>query len=90
MIKRKTDISESLIHEFFRAHKMIFPDDATTYFSKVIDKNLKETGDHYYEAIADSLRQLVKVNRPKANEYLNNIRTNYKRRRNLIALLDRL
>jgi hypothetical protein len=61
LIKRKTHISENLIHDFFRAHKMVFPDDATTYFSKVIDKNLKETGDRYYEAIADALRDRKSV-----------------------------
>ena len=90
LIKRGANIIESQVHDFFRTHKMIFPDDAATFFSNIIDKNLQGTGDRYYEAIADAIRQLSKVNRTKADEYLNNIRTNYKRRRNLIALLNGL
>ena len=69
---------------------MIFPEDAATFFCKITDKNLQNTGDRYYEAIADAIRQLAAVNRAKADEYLNNIRTNYKRRRNLITMLSRL
>jgi uncharacterized Zn finger protein len=90
LMKRRSNISEDLVHDFFKAHKMVFPDDATTHFCKVIDKNLKETGDRYYEAIADTIRQMMKVNQGKANEYLVNIRTNYKRRRNLMAMLNGL
>jgi len=90
LIKRKTNISESLLYDFFRAHKTIFPDDTAIFFCKIIDKNLQNTGDRYYEAIADAIRQLAAVNRAKADEHLNNIRTNYKRRRNLIAMLSRL
>ena len=90
LIKRNDKIIESQILDFFRTHKMIFPDDAATFFGNVIDNNLQNTGDRYYEAIADAIRQLAKVNRTKADEYLNHIRTNYNRRRNLIALLNRL
>ena len=90
LIKRKPTISESQVLDFFRLHKMIFPEDAATFFGKVIDQNLESTGDRYYEAIADAVRHLMKVNQSKANEYLKNIRTNYKRRRNLMALLDNL
>ncbi len=87
LIKRKTNINEDLVHGFFRMHKMVFPADATAYFCKVINKNLQGTGDRYYEAIADAIRQLMKINQTEANAYLNDIRTNYKRRRNLIAML---
>ncbi len=90
LIKRKNNIYEDQVYEFFRTHKLVFPGDASEYFCKVIDKNLQGTGDRYYEAIADAIRQLMKADLAKANEYLNSIRTNYQRRRNLIAILRNL
>jgi uncharacterized Zn finger protein len=90
LIKRKPDIYDSLINDFFRAHKTLFPDDATAYFSKLIDKNLKSTGDRYYEVITEAIRQIMKVDLTKANEHINYIRANYKRRSNLMAMLNKL
>jgi len=90
LIKYKPNISDSLVNDFFRTHKILFPDDAVAYFSKIIDKNLQSTGDRYYEAITDAIRQMMKVNPTKANEYLNYIRENYKRRSNLMGMLNRL
>ena len=88
LIKRKKNkLTDNQILEFFKTHKLIFPEDAATCFGEVIDKNLQDTGNRYYEAIADAIRHLAKVNRTKADEYINYIRTNYKRRRNLIDLL---
>ena len=90
LIKRKSNISESLINEFFRAHKNLFSDEATAFFSKIIEKNLNSVGDSYYEAIIDAIRQMTQVNPIKANEYINHITTKYKRRTNLIKMLNRL
>jgi uncharacterized Zn finger protein len=90
LIKRKPSIYDSLVYEFFKSHKTLFPDDATAYFSKIIEKNLESTGDRYYEAISDAIRHMMKSDPTKANEYLNNIRANYKRRSNLMAMLNRL
>ena len=90
LIKRKPDISDSLVNEFFKTHKMLFPDDATAYFSKIIDKNLPNTGDRYYEAITEAIRQIMKVDLIRANEHLNDIRANYKRRSNLMKMLNKL
>ena len=90
LIKRKLNIYDSLVYDFFKAHKTLFPDEATAYFSKVIDKNLQSTGDRYYEAITDSIRQMMVSDLTKANEYLLHIRTNYKRRSNLMSMLNRL
>ena len=67
---------------------MLFPEDAAICFGQVIEKNLQKTGDRYYEAIADAIRHLSVINGVKSNEYLFDIRTNYKRRRNLISLLE--
>ncbi len=90
LIKRKDNIPENLIYRFFKTHKMVFPNDAITYFTKIIDINLQGVGNRFYEAIVDAIRQLTKVNREQADEYLNHIRVNYKRRRNLIVLLNDL
>ena len=90
LIKRKPNIYESLVYDFFKVHKTLFPDEATAFFSKVIDKNLENTGDRYYEAITEAIRQMMKSDLSKANEYLNNIRANYKRRSKLMSMLDRL
>jgi hypothetical protein len=86
LIKRK-DIAENLLNDFYRSHKTLFPDDATVWFGKIIDKNLQNTGDRYYEAITEAIRHLMKVNKTKANEYINHIKINYKRRPNLMAML---
>jgi hypothetical protein len=90
LIKRSKNISESQKLDFFKAHKKIFPEEAAKCFSRVIDRNLQSTGDHYYEAVADAIRHLSAANRTLADNYIRDIRTNYKRRRNLIALLDSL
>ena len=90
LIKRKPTISDYQQYDFFKKHKTIFPKDAAIYFSNVIDKNLNGTGDSYYEAIAEAIRHLMKINSKQADKYLLDIRTNYKRRRNLIALLEKI
>jgi hypothetical protein len=90
LIQRNPDIYDNLVNEFFRAHKTLFPDEATAYFSKIIDKNLENTGDRYYEAIAEAIRQMMTSDLTRANEYLDHIRTNYKRRSNLMKMLNRL
>ena len=89
LVKRKKDkIYDHHILEFFKTHKLLFPEEAATCFGEVIEKNLQKTGNRYYEAITDAVRHLEKVNRAKADEYVSYIRTNYKRRRNLIDLLN--
>ena len=90
LIKRKPEISDSLLNDFFKAHKTRFPAEATAFFCKVIDKNLENTGDRYYETITDALRQMMESDLTKANEYISHIRANYKRRTNLMAMLNRL
>jgi hypothetical protein len=90
LIKENQTIAENLVSDFFKLHKTVFPNEAEAFFSKVIDKNLPDAGNHYYETIADAIVQLKKVNPNKANEYLIHIRTNYKRRRNLMELLEKL
>jgi len=85
----QASIADYQQYDFFKKHKTIFPEDAAIYFSKIIDANLSGTGDHYYEAIAEAIRHLMKINSKQADKYLLDIRANYKRRRNLIALLEK-
>jgi len=89
LIKRSKNILDTQLYNFFKNHKKDFPLDAENYFSIVIDKNLEYTGDNYYHAISDTIRQLRQINRSLADEYLKNIRFNYKRRRNLISILSK-
>ena len=89
LIKRRTSISENLSYNFFLKHKNLFKKDAAEYFSKIIEKNLNDgTGDRYYEAIVDAIDQLASVDAEKTTKYLNTIRTVYKRRRNLVNMLN--
>ena len=87
LIKRRPDVPDNLVNKFFKSNKTLFPEEATAYFSKLIDKNLQSTGDRYYEAITDAIRQMMKSDLTKANEYLNHIRTHYKRRTSLMSML---
>ena len=90
LINRYDNIPDNQVLNFFKEHKKMFPKDATNYFGRVIDKNLESTGNRYYEAIADAVRHLAKVNRAKADEYIHFMRKNYNRRRNLMSLLNEI
>jgi hypothetical protein len=87
LIKRDKGIWDTQVFSFFQKNKKQFPADAENYFSGVINKNLESAGDRYYHAIADAIQQLMQVNASLADQYLRDIRLNYKRRRNLISLL---
>ena len=84
---------ESLIWEdrryaFMRKHKKSFPEYARTYFIARIDNNLEYTGNKYYSTIADTLKSLHSIDPPKATEIKDMIKQNYKRRINLMKLLE--
>ena len=83
-------LDEHSIHQFFTAYFKDYPEDASRYFSQLIDRELDYTGDRHYESIIDSLQYLLKVDPTKAAQIVVMIRTDYKRRRNLIAMLDNL
>ncbi len=90
LIKRNKNIWEEPVYNFFKKYKMDFQIDAKKYFSDLINKNLEYAGDNYYYAISDAIQQLKVINRSLADSFLNDIRLNYKRRRNLIAMLAKL
>ena len=89
LIKRSKGIWENEVYNFFKRHKKGFPADAEKLFCEIIEKNLENAGDRYYQAIADALDQLVKINQLLAFEYVKDIRFNYKRRRNLMSILSK-
>lgn len=90
LIKRSNRIGDSRIFDFYKKQKKIFPSEAKDYFISGINKNLKFTGDSYYHNIADHIKQLKQINSSLARQMLEDIRLNYKRRRNLINILSDL
>ena len=89
LIKRSKSISENDVYDFFKRHKKDFPEDAEILFCKIISKNLENSGEVYYQAIADAIDQLIKINHSLAMEYIKDIRINFKRRRNLMSILSK-
>jgi hypothetical protein len=89
LIKRSKGISENDVYDFFKRHKKDFPEDAERLFCGVISKNLENSGEVYYQAIADAIDQLITINQSLALEYIRDIRLNYKRRRNLMSILSK-
>lgn len=90
LIKKSQFIPHSQQYDFFKKHKLFCPEEAAAYFAKVIRGNLQETGDRHYQAIAEAIKLLKEVDPKEALRYLLYIRTNYKRRRNLMVLLEKI
>ncbi len=90
LINRSIFVFDDHVCEFYKKHKKQFPHDAEKYFCGRIDKNIINTGDRYYYTVADSIKELKQINTKLAGEYLQQIRTEYKRRRNLIAILSNI
>ena len=74
--------------DFFKNYCERFPGDATNYFIALIDKELPYSGSRHYEMIVDLLQYLFKVSPSKAVDIASMIKRDYKRRKNLIAMLD--
>ncbi len=77
------------VFRFFKKFKKTFPGEAAAFFEDRIRKNLAPAGQKHYEIIAETMGQLKQVNPGKADELLELIRTQYKRRRNLLGMLER-
>lgn len=90
LIKRSQHMWGTQVYDFFKKHKKVFLSDAEKFFCDEISKNLEFTGDSYYHAVADNLKQLSQINRPLTNKYLLDIQFNYKRRRNLMLILSKI
>lgn len=86
----RSDMYEETIYRFFKRHKKDFPKNAEKIFVSRIYQNLERTGDYYYEAIKTHLEELKGINKDKFDQMLSMIRKEYKRRRNLMALLQNM
>lgn len=90
LIQSNKKIEDSQIYSFFKKNKKQFPLESEKYFCQIIKKNLEYTGDKYYYFVAEAMQQLQQCNTLYANEYLKNIRIEYKRRTKLISILSQL
>lgn len=89
LVTKSTSIYEDRKKEFFKKHKTKFPAEATAFFRTLISEHLKEAGEHHYYAIVEAIGQLLVIDQKLAKQILEDIRVNYRRRRNLISLLGK-
>ncbi len=73
---------------FFSKNSKNCPEEASTYFIKRIENELEYTGDSHYYIIADTLKALMKIDKLRAKAIAQDIRQEYKRRRNLMAAIQ--
>jgi len=83
-------ISESDVNEFYSKNKTTFTTHAEKFFINTIRKNEKSTGDTYYDNIYKALQQIKSINPNKVQEIVFELKDKYKRRTNLIKLLNKL
>ncbi len=81
------ELWDDVKYRFFIKNFEQCPEEAETYFVKRIEQELPHTGDRHYYAIADSLKALKKIDRNKAIFIAQDIRNEYKRRRNLMEAI---
>ena len=87
LVKRSRSISDDRKFTFYKKNKEKFSDDARRFFKAAVSKNLQNTGDHYYRAIADSLKQLKQIDKASADELVLYLHQYYKRRSNLMLMI---
>ncbi len=78
------------VFSFFTIYKAKFIPEAEKFFHKRIVANLEVASDSHYRIIADTLAQLDQINPLLADKLLREIRLNFARRRNLMALLPKV
>jgi len=89
LVLTSKSLDDQSVLDFFKKYCEKYPSDSTNYFTKLIEKELVYTGDRHYEAIVNSLQYIFKVSPSKAVEIASMIKRDYKRRRNLVAMLDK-
>jgi len=76
--------------DFFSKYKKRYPDEAIRFYNEVISDELAYTGDVHYTTIADALSHLqVLLPKDVFDTKVNQLKTEYKRRRNFIKILER-
>lgn len=86
-VEDKTALWEDDKYKFFVKHLDQCPKEAKSYFTKRIKSELLHTGNRHYYAIADTLKALKKIDPNKAAFIAQNIRNEYKRRKNLLQVI---
>jgi hypothetical protein len=89
-VERSDRLWDDAKYRFFIKYLNEFPKEAELYFTRRIDHELPHTGDRHYYAIADSLRALKRIDRDKAIAIAQQIRNEYKRRRNLMEAIKNI
>lgn len=89
LIKGKK-IGEYESYLFWCRHKQLFKQEAQEAFEERIVKNLTETKDSAYQTVTDTLIQLRQIAPDVFTHWLNEIKTRYSRRRNLMQMLQKL
>ncbi len=72
---------------FYKKNHKIFPEECESFLRDRIEKELNQVGDRHYEIIAESLNLMKKVNPERTGRIANEIRANFKKRRNLIKMI---
>lgn len=88
LVLTSKNLDDQSILSFFREYCEKYPGDATNYFVRWIDRELIYAGDRHYELIVNLLQYLFKISPSKAVELVSMIKRDYKRRRNLVSMLD--
>ena len=87
LIQSSNEVKDSLVFEFYKKYGKKYSEAATIYFSACINRELPHTGDRHYENIVGYLKIMKKFNPVKVQELVLMLRTEYKRRRNLMGML---
>lgn len=90
ILSTKTQHWDDFAFQFYCRNSKIFFEKSTQFMVNRIQKNLPSAGDSYYYTIAHTLKELFRFNPERATQILHEIRLNYKRRPNLMAILKEL
>lgn len=85
--KKEDRPDDDTVSRFYKRNGKIAPDAAIRYFTGRIDRELKHTGEYHYVTIADSIRAIQDIDYRLAADIVEDLRKNYKRRRNLMKRL---
>ncbi len=88
LVNELSEFRDSTRFAFFRKHGKLFPKETEAYLVTRIEENLNHTGDRYYTHIAESLDLFRRINPERSSRIAEEIRTNFKRRRNLMEMIQ--
>ncbi len=83
-------LDDSSIYHFYTHYTKKYPEESKKYFIDKINSRLPHTGNEHYESIIDSLKYIRKADKLKCQEIVAMLRKEYKRRKNLMFMLDEI